>query len=222
MTEQLTEAPVDDLSDDQDPGPSGCVVEVTEAALAKVIEIRDAEEEPETLALRIAVTGVSGIDYVYDLAFVPIAEADPDDIRWDSDGLTVLVPADSRAKLGGSTLDLPSNPVQGGLVVRNPNRPNPLGDIGTLDLTGELPERVTQLLDQRINPALASHGGFATLVGVDGGTVFVTMGGGCQGCSMSQATLTEGIQKAILEAIPEVTEVIDATDHAAGDNPFYS
>ncbi|GIT46725.1 MAG: hypothetical protein Ct9H300mP12_13100 [Acidimicrobiales bacterium] len=62
-----------------------------------------------------------------------------------------------------------------------------------------MPERIEQLLTASINPMLASHGGFAPLVGVDGHTAYVTMGGGCQGCSMSQATLTEGIQRAIVE-----------------------
>ena len=198
------------------------VMTVTEAALAKVLEVRNEEDDPAGLALRVSITGSQGVDYVYDLAFFEVAAAPEDDVRWEVDDLSFLIPAEDREKLAGATLDLPSNPTQGGLVIRNPNRPNPLGDIGTLELTGEIPEQVGQLIAERINPALASHGGFATLVGVDGGTVFVTMGGGCQGCSMSQATLTEGIQKAILEAIPEVTEVIDATDHAAGDNPFYS
>jgi len=79
------------------------------------------------------------------------------------------------------------------------------------------------LLEQSINPSLASHGGFATLVGVDDkNNVYVTMGGGCQGCSASAATLKEGIQRSIKEQIPEVVEVIDATDHASGENPFYS
>ena len=80
------------------------------------------------------------------------------------------------------------------------------------------------LLDQSINPSLAAHGGFATLIGVDEATnnVYLTMGGGCQGCAMSRATLTHGIQAAIKDAIPEVADVIDATDHAAGENPFYS
>ena len=62
----------------------------------------------------------------------------------------------------------------------------------------------------------------ADLVGVEGTTVFLTMGGGCQGCALSAATLREGIQVAIKEAIPEVTDIIDATDHSAGDNPFYT
>ena len=81
---------------------------------------------------------------------------------------------------------------------------------------------IQKFIDEDINPALASHGGFAPLVGVEGHTAYVTMGGGCQGCAMSQATLTEGIQRAILEAIPEITEVVDATDHAAGDTPFFT
>jgi Fe/S biogenesis protein NfuA len=198
------------------------VMTVTEAALVKVLEVRNEEDDPAGLALRISITGSQGVDYVYDLAFFEIADAPEDDARWEVDDLSLLVPAEDREKLAGATLDLPSNPTQGGLIIRNPNRPNPLGDIGALELTGEIPERVDQLIAERINPALASHGGYATLVGVEGSTAYVTMGGGCQGCSMSAATLTAGIQTAILEAIPEILEVIDATDHSAGENPFYS
>ena len=198
------------------------VIVVTEAALAKVLEIRNEEDDPTGLALRVSITGSQGVDYVYDLAFLELDDAPDDDIRWEIGDLSLLVPSDDREKLAGSTLDLPSNPTQGGLVVRNPNRPNPLGDMGTLELTGELPERVGQLIAERINPALASHGGYATLIGVEGSTAYVTMGGGCQGCSMSAATLTEGIRSAILEAIPEILDVIDATDHSAGENPFYT
>ena len=195
---------------------------VTEAALAKVLEVRNEEDDPAGLALRVSITGSQGVDYVYDLAFFEIAAAPEDDVRWEVDDLSFLIPAEDREKLAGATLDLPNNPTQGGLVIRNPNRPNPLGDIGTLELTGEIPEQVGQLIAERINPALASHGGYATLVGIEGSTAYVTMGGGCQGCSMSAATLTEGIRSAILEAVPEILEVVDATDHSAGENPFYS
>ena len=198
------------------------VMTVTEAALAKVLEVRNEEDDPAGLALRVSITGSQGVDYVYDLAFLEIGAAQEDDIRWEVDDLSFLIPAEDREKLAGATLDLPSNPTQGGLVIRNPNRPNPLGDIGTLELTGEIPEQVGQLIAERINPALASHGGYATLVGIEGSTAYVTMGGGCQGCSMSAATLTEGIRSAILEAVPEILEVVDATDHSAGENPFYS
>ncbi|MBI00233.1 MAG: hypothetical protein CL467_06485 [Acidimicrobiaceae bacterium] len=232
MSERGVEEQAVDRDGDLLENGTAAVLEVTDGALAKVLEIRDGQDdEPSTLALLVDVAGVNGVDYVYDLAFVPVSELPDDSHRWSvlSDGpsgasavLEMAVGSDSRSKLAGATLDLPSNPAQGGLVIRNPNRPNPLGDVGGLELVGEVPERIEQLLDQNVNPMLASHGGFATLIGVDGHTAYVTMGGGCQGCAMSQATLTEGIQRAILEAVPEITEVVDATDHSAGDNPFYS
>ncbi len=197
------------------------ILDVTPEALEKVLEIRSGEDDADTLALRVEVVGVAGVEYQYDLAFEPIAEATDDDFVYAIDDLQIMIPTDSTERLAGSTLALPSNPAQQGLVIRNPNRPDPLGDIGDLELTGETAEKVQQLLDARINPMLASHGGFATLRGVEGSVVYVTMGGGCQGCSMSAMTLTEGIRTAILQHIPEVTEVVDATDHDAGENPYY-
>ncbi|MYJ36381.1 MAG: hypothetical protein F4071_10730, partial [Acidimicrobiaceae bacterium] len=188
-----------------------------------VLSIRDREDDGETLGLRVEVTGTAGIDYTYDLALDPVSDAAADDHIRTADGLTVIVPDASVSRLRGSTLDVPSMPGQGGLVIRNPNRPNPLGDMGRLELTGGIGDKVQQLLDISINPALASHGGYASLVEVQGDdTVVVTMGGGCQGCAMSQATLSDGIKRAIMEAIPEVSEVIDVTDHDAGENPYYS
>ena len=202
---------------------TGEVMIVTDVARTAVLAIRDREDDAESLALRIEVTGTAGIDYTYDLALDPVSEAAADDHIHTDRGLTVIVPDASVSRLRGSTLDVPSMPSQGGLVIRNPNRPNPLGDMGRLELTGGIAEKVQQLLDVSINPALASHGGYASLVSVqDDDTVVVTMGGGCQGCAMSQATLSDGIKLAIIEAIPEVTEVVDVTDHTAGENPYYS
>jgi Fe/S biogenesis protein NfuA len=199
------------------------IIEVTPQALRKVLDIRNGETDPETLGLRIEVTGAVGVDYQYDLALDPVADAGADDSVVESDGLTVIVPADSIEKLRGATLDLPSNAAQGGLVIRNPNRPNPLADMD-LELEGTIAEKVQVLLEKSVNPSLASHGGFATLVGVkeDSADVYLTMGGGCQGCAMSRMTLTNGIRQAIKEAIPEVNDVVDVTDHAQGENPFYS
>ncbi|MEQ8840122.1 MAG: NifU family protein [Acidimicrobiales bacterium] len=198
------------------------VLIVTDAARATVLEIRAKEDDGESLGLRVEVTGASGVDYTYDLSLEPVAEAADDDHVRDDDGLSIIVPAASVSALTGATLDLPATAGQGGLVIRNPNRPNPLGELGQLELTGDAANKITILLAERINPALASHGGFAELVGVEGEKAFVTMGGGCQGCAMSAATLREGITKAILEAIPEITEVVDTTDHDEGENPYYS
>ena len=199
------------------------IVEVTPAARQKVLEIRSAEPDPEQLGLRIAVTGAVGVDYQYDLSLEVLAETPPGDSVVSRDGLAVIVPADSVDRLRGATLDLPSNAGQSGLVIRNPNRPNPLADLD-LELQGSIAEKVQVLLEQSINPSLASHGGFATLVGVKEETsdVYLTMGGGCQGCAMSRMTLTNGIRQAIKEAVPEVNDVVDVTDHTQGENPFFT
>ena len=197
------------------------VLTLTEAALEKILELRAAEESPETLGLRVEVTGIRGVDYTYDLAFEPVAEAEDDDAVYPQGDLQVWIPFDSVEALTGATLDLPSVPGQGGLVLRNPNKPDPLAGV-KLELTGDVAEKVRQLLDMQINPALAAHGGYASLVGVEGDRVFVTMGGGCQGCAVSAMTLREGIERSIKENVPEVAEVVDATDHAAGEDPYYT
>ena len=212
-----------DTATTPDVSPLDEVLIVTDAARAAVLDIRDREDDAAALGLRVEVTGTAGVEYTYDLALDPVADAADDDRIQVAGGLTVIVPGASVDMLRGATLDVPSMPGHGGLVIRNPNRPNPLGDMERLELTGDVSQKVQQLLDVSVNPALASHGGYAELVGVrDDGAVVVTMGGGCQGCSMSQATLSEGIRRAILEAIPEVAEVIDATDHTAGENPYYA
>lgn len=205
------------------PSPARAVpLRITPEALSQVMSILAAEDDPETLGLRVAVTGIQGVEYAYDLSFDDRASATDADLVYDQDGLVVMIPKDSVDALWGATLDLPSNPGQGGLVIRNPNRPDPLGDFD-VELTGTVEERIEQLLSQQINPALASHGGFASLVEVvDGSKAVVSMGGGCQGCAVSAVTLRDGIEKAIKQHVPEITDVVDATDHAAGENPFYS
>jgi Fe/S biogenesis protein NfuA len=196
---------------------------VTETARDKILELRAQEDEPDGLGLRIEVTGVRGVDYTYDLTFDPIAEADVEagDVIETTGDLPVIVPAESIAALKGATLDLPSNGGQAGLVLRNPNRPDPLSG-AHMELEGTPAEKVKQLLDGQINPALASHGGFAQLDRVEGEIAYVTMGGGCQGCAVSAMTLREGIARSIKEAIPEITDVQDVTDHSQGENPYYT
>jgi Fe/S biogenesis protein NfuA len=197
------------------------VLTVTETAITKILELRESEDEPAGLALRVSVTGVRGPEYTYDLTFEPVAEAEDTDVVYQQGELPVIVPADSMDPLQGATLDLPGPDGQGGLVLRNPNRPDPLAGVD-LDLSGTVAEQVQQLLDQQINPGLAAHGGYAQLKGVDGDKVYVLMGGGCQGCAVSAMTLREGIAASITAAIPEITEVIDVTDHDAGENPYYT
>ncbi len=82
-------------------------------------------------------------------------------------------------------------------------------------------EDIAEMFEDHINPALASHGGFVRLLKVEGHDVFVEMGGGCQGCASSKATMRYGVESAIRRVAPQVRNIIDATDHTAGVNPYY-
>ncbi len=91
----------------------------------------------------------------------------------------------------------------------------------TMPSESEIRKKLQTLLDREINPALGSHGGWVELIDVRKNSVFLRLGGGCQGCASAEMTLKMGIEKAIREQMPEVGEILDTTDHAAGRNPYY-
>jgi Fe-S cluster biogenesis protein NfuA len=94
--------------------------------------------------------------------------------------------------------------------------------VGGAEPGGALRDRVQQMLDREVNPALSAHGGFIEIVDLVGGELTVHMGGGCQGCAKSAATLRLGVERQIKDRFPEIASVVDATDHAAGSNPYFS
>src|SRR5207249_435890 len=89
-------------------------------------------------------------------------------------------------------------------------------------MSDELKTKVQELIDTMINPAVAGHGGYVELIDVQDNRVYLQMGGGCQGCGAADVTLKAGIERLIKEELPEVVEVLDTTDHAAGANPYYT
>lgn len=197
------------------------VIEITEEALTTILELREGEGIEELhLALRISGAGPNG--YVYETAFLRPEDVTPLDHIERHNGLPVAISAESVDDLRGAVLDLSTSGPSAGLVIRNPNTPSPglgLGD--EIELTGTPEEKVQQLLTEQINPAIASHGGIANLVGVDGSRAMLELGGGCQGCGLAAVTLQQGIETAILAAVPEITEVVDVTDHTLGANPYF-
>ncbi|MCF8467979.1 MAG: NifU family protein [Sneathiella sp.] len=88
-------------------------------------------------------------------------------------------------------------------------------------LQTEEAEQIRVLLETRINPAIAAHGGYITLIDIQDSTAYVEMAGGCQGCGMADATLKQGIEVEIKTAVPMIERVLDVTDHAGGANPYY-
>jgi Fe/S biogenesis protein NfuA len=162
---------------------------------------------------------------MYETAFLRPEDIGASDLIEDHGGLPVAIALDSVDNLRGAVLDLTGDGTGPGLVMRNPNVPTPTlpgGELGDLELTGTPEEKVRTLLAERINPAIASHGGVAHLVAVEGSVAMLELGGGCQGCGLAAVTLRQGIERSILEAIPEIDEVVDVTDHSLGTNPFYA
>lgn len=197
------------------------VVEITEDALEQIRALRSQESIPDLhLGLRIAGVGANG--FIYETAFLrPEDITDEDHIEQHSD-LPVAIAADSVDNLRGSVLDLAGDPAAPGLVLRNPNPATPPITEGDVDLTGSVEERVQQLIELYINPSIAAHGGFVTLSGIDGDQALVELGGGCQGCGLAAMTLRQGIESSIKHHVPEIVEVVDVTDHTAGENPFFA
>jgi Fe/S biogenesis protein NfuA len=198
-------------------------IELTDRAIEKVGEFRARVDDSDSQAMWIEVTGVHRGEFTYDLSLKPLAAAAEGDAVERVGDLPVVVPASDVEAVRGATIDWSDDLMRGGLVVSNPNKPSPVVEApDAAGLEGDVAERVAQVLDRHINPAIAMHGGMAQLVRVDGDTAYVRLGGGCQGCGMAGVTLDQGIESAIVAAVPEVARVVDVTDHASGENPYYA
>jgi Fe/S biogenesis protein NfuA len=215
------------MSDHGTNGSSGDpVLRLTPPALAEILELKAGEAAPETLALCVEISGTQDDTYTYDMYFQAVADATAADWVGTQEGLTLVVPGPSVDQLRGSVLDLTQDLDGNGMVIRNPNRPAPARRSPAMtgpppDLSGDVAQRVLQVLDYEINPAIAAHGGRADLVAVEDDTAYLRLSGGCAGCGMAAVTLSQGIEVAIRESVPEIANIVDVTDHASGTNPFY-
>ncbi len=187
------------------------ILTLTEAATQQLKSARDADQATD-VALRVRVHE-DGAAFRYELELVPENTKEPGDAVVDAEGVLIYIDEESEPLLRGATLDYDDGVTGAGLKFENPNKTrlgrDPIG------------ERVQQILDATINPNVQAHGGHVSLIDVQGGRVFLQLGGGCQGCGMVDVTLRQGIEVMLKEEIPEITEVLDTTDHAAGDNPYY-
>lgn len=194
------------------------VLSIEPSALDMIRQLRDNEPGEGEFALSIEVTGFQGPQFSYELAFVPLADKKDDWVEERHGDLAVIFPKVDTGKLDGAVLELTDQ----GLAMNNPNSPAPpTMSAPAGDLEGPLVDRIQQVLTQQVNPAIASHGGGAELVSVDGTIAYLRLYGGCQGCGLAQVTLKQGIERILLESIEELTQVVDVTDHASGDNPYY-
>ena len=182
---------------------------VTEAAKQKIQSVIE-DQGLEVEGLRVSINGRSASAFEYGLGLE--VEPDPNDVVIDCGEFKVLVDPESAENLKGATIDYVEDLNSSGFKIDNPNAPtwdNPKA------------QAIQQLIDERINPAVASHGGHIDLLDVTDDSIYIHMGGGCQGCGMANVTLKHGIEGMIQEHFPEIKNIIDTTDHESGTNPYY-
>ena len=215
---------------------------ISPTAREKLLEVKAEDPQPERLVLRVEVTGVVAGEYTYNMYFQLRDALAPSDAALGDADLPIAIPSDSVEKLRGASVDWVVELDQAGWAITNPNRPRPtIGSplpimpvgpsspaVGSrppadlkADLSGPVAQRVMMVLDRQINPSIAAHGGHAELVAVEDETAYLRLSGGCQGCSMATVTLGQGIEVAIKELVPEITKVVDVTDHASGTSPYF-
>jgi Fe/S biogenesis protein NfuA len=172
-------------------------------------------------ALRISVGGETTAP-TFDLTLVDAAERSEGETEVDGGGFTILVREADAAVLEGATIDYVERVNESGFEVRpaEGSVPDLAGRRDKGEPTGEIAERVREVLDSQVNPAIAAHGGLISLVDVEENDIYVEMSGGCQGCALSRMTLRQGVERMLREAVPELTAVHDITDHSSGENPY--
>ena len=153
----------------------------------------------------------------FELTLVSEADKGEDDVSVDMGDFSVMVAAETATRLDGATVDYVERVNESGFEIKPPKR--------TLKVDGppqgELAEKIKDVLNAQVNPAVSAHGGEIVLVDVKGTEIFIEMAGGCQGCALSRMTLKQGVERMVRQAIPEITAVHDVTDHGSGENPFY-
>ena len=189
------------------------MVNVTEAAQDEILRLMKDQEEP-VKGVRVKAEALSPLQANYRLSFVLEGQESEDDTVDSFEGFSVYVDPESVNYVQDVTIDFVDSVMGQGFKIENPNRIPP-------HLKGTITEKVQQIIDDRVNPSISSHGGFITLIDVKDSTAYIKFGGGCQGCGMADVTLKGGVEVMIKESIPEIQEVLDVTEHADGRNPYF-
>ncbi len=188
-------------------------VSFTDRARDKVREYMDMTENG-CLGVRVRVDRLGRRRLRYNMTLVLEGETAADDLVLDQGAFSLYLDPHSAELLEGTTVDFTSDLSGAGFRFDNPQTEVRWDD--------PIAQRVQQVIDDKITPAVAGHGGWVELLGVEGDAAIIQFGGGCQGCGMSSVTLKQGIESAILGEVPEIKRVLDDTDHAGGTNPYYA
>ena len=191
-------------------------LEVTDNAIDKVFGIinNDDEYSPDDTFFRVIVKGKTTGDYEYGMGLeFKRDDYDSSEFFFDLEKFKMVIDEKSLKMLDGATIDYEENLNSAGFKIDNPNKPT----------FNNMEHDVQELLNQKINPQIKSHGGQVDVVRYeeDDSVLYIKMSGGCQGCSSSSVTLKNGVEMMIYDEFPDIEDIRDVTDHEAGENPYY-
>ena len=181
---------------------------ISEAAVGRLQTAINAKED-KNLAVRLSIYGRGREGFRYDFRMVFADDLHDDDTVISCGDFNLLIDPTSWQDIDGSSLDLKDDGT--GFKIDNPNPVwhDPKGPA------------ILDVIETKVNPGIAIHGGHITLLDVKDDVVYLSFGGGCQGCGMANVTLKQGVHKMLKEAVPDIKDIVDMTDHALGANPFY-
>jgi len=198
------------------------MITLTAKAKQRIQTLKDDYEKRQKrkiVGVHLAVKGMPRPEYA--LSFVEEGQQDPNDVTVVVDDIPLRMTSRYADFLSDVRIDFISTLQQTGFKVENPKPPPAVSRTPSAD-GASLYQAVQQVIDTEINPGLASHGGYVMLLDVKDNVAYVRMGGGCQGCGMAAATMRQGVEVSIKKAVPEIVDVVDGTDHASGENPYFA
>lgn len=192
------------------------MISISDAAQAHFRKLL--EKQPDGTNIRVFVMNAGTPNAECGVSYCPPDAVEPEDLVLPFTGFDALVDAQSAPFLEEATIDFVSDQMGSQLTLKAPN-----AKMRKVDADAPLIERIEYVIHTQVNPSLAGHGGKVTLLEItDDGYAILQFGGGCNGCSMIDVTLKEGIEKQFLDLFPgEITGVRDATEHNRGEHSFY-
>ena len=194
------------------------MIDISESAQDYLRDLLSKQED-EGVAIRVFVAQPGTPNAETCIAYCRPGEEQEGDIAVQFEGFTAWFEERSQPYLLDAKVDYAEDRMGGQLTIKAPNSRVP--NVGP---DASVEDRINYVLYNEINPGLAAHGGMVSLVEIieEGTTAVLEFGGGCQGCSAVDITLKQGVEKALLEQVPELTAIKDATDHSVTENAYYS
>jgi Fe/S biogenesis protein NfuA len=192
------------------------MVEITESAQKYLVELLSRQEDDD-VGIRIFVADPGTPTAETCIAYCRPGEEQADDIKTEYEGFVGWIDDRSVPFLEDALVDYAEDRMGGQLTIKAPNSKVP-----SVSEDSPIEDKINYVLQTQVNPGLAAHGGMVNLVEVvDQEVAVLQFGGGCQGCGMVDMTLKDGVEKTLLEQLPQLKSVRDVTDHTVTENAFY-